>query len=386
MMRVPLLDLKAQYATIRIEVREAVDRVLESQRFIMGPEVDELERAMARYVGAEHAIGVSSGTDALLAALMALGVGSGDRVMTTTYSFFATAGVIARLDAVPVLVDIDPVAYNISPESLEKAWATLDRTAQQQVRAIVPVHLFGQCADMAPILDFARHVGVPVIEDAAQAIGCAYAPGRAAGTMGLMGSFSFYPSKNLGAIGDAGMIVTNDDGVADHLRLLRNHGARPRYSHKVVGGNFRLDAIQAAVLNVKLKHLEQWTAARRERAARYRELFEQSGLVSSGAVVLPEVARQGPGLVTHVYNQFVIRVPRRDALREFLTEEGVGTEVYYPVPFHLQECFQGLGYREGDFPEAERAARETLALPVYPELTPEQQDYVVQQIASFLGE
>ncbi len=386
MMRVPLLDLKAQYATIRTEVRQAVDRVLESQRFIMGPEVDELERAIARYVGAEHAIGVSSGTDALLAALMALGVGSGDRVMTTTYSFFATAGVIARLDAVPVLVDIDPVAYNISPESLEKAWATLDRTAQQQVRAIVPVHLFGQCADMAPILDFARHVDVPVIEDAAQAIGCAYAPGRAAGTMGLMGSFSFYPSKNLGAIGDAGMVVTNEDGVADHLRLLRNHGARPQYHHKVVGGNFRLDAIQAAVLHVKLKHLEQWTAARRERAARYRELFEQSGLVSSGAVVLPEVARQEPGLVTHIYNQFVIRVPRRDALREFLTAQGVGTESYYPVPFHLQECFQGLGYREGDFPEAERAARETLALPVYPELTREQQDYVVQQIASFLGE
>jgi dTDP-4-amino-4,6-dideoxygalactose transaminase len=382
-MRVPLLDLKAQYATIKDEVREAVDRVLESQQFIMGPEVAEFENAVAHYVGTRHAIGVSSGTDALLAALMAIGVSPGDRVITTTYSFFASAGVIARLNAIPVLVDIDPASYNMSPESLEKAWVALDRTVQQRVKAVVPVHLFGQCADMAPIRALARQVSVSVIEDAAQAIGCGYAPGQSAGTMGLMGCFSFFPSKNLGGIGDGGMVVTSDDAVAERLRLLRNHGARPKYFHTVVGGNFRLDTIQAAVLHVKLKHLESWTAARRERAAHYRELFQQSGLVSSGAVALPEVVRNEPGLVTHIYNQFVIRVPRRDALREFLTAQGVGTEIYYPVPFHLQECFRELRYREGDFPEAERAARETLALPVYPELTHEQQAYVIRQINQF---
>ena len=382
-MRVPLLDLKAQYATIRDEVREALDRVLESQQFIMGPEVPALEKALADYVGARHGIGMSSGTDALLAALMALGVGPGDRVITPAYSFFATAGVITRLNAVPVFTDIDPGSYNMSPTSLEKAWAALDRSVQQRVKAIVPVHLFGQCADMARILELATDVKVPVIEDAAQAIGTRYKDSRAAGTMGVMGCFSFFPSKNLGAIGDGGMVVTDDEVLAERLRLLRNHGAKPKYFHKIVGGNFRLDTIQAAVLLVKLRHLDIWHKARRENADRYRELFRQTGLVERGAVGLPQVTDPTPAIRSHIYNQFVIRSPKRDALRDFLTVHSVGTEIYYPVPFNLQECFADLGYRAGDFPESERAARETLALPIYPELTPEQQAYVVERIAAF---
>ncbi|PYN22710.1 MAG: transcriptional regulator [Candidatus Rokuibacteriota bacterium] len=382
-MRVPLLDLKAQYATIRDEVREALDRVLESQQFIMGPEVPALEKALADYVGARHGIGMSSGTDALLAALMALGVGPGDRVITPAYSFFATAGVITRLNAVPVFTDIDPGSYNMSPTSLEKAWAALDRSVQQRVKAIVPVHLFGQCADMARILELATDAKVPVIEDAAQAIGTICKGGRAAGTMGVMGCFSFFPSKNLGAIGDGGMVVTDDEALAERLRLLRNHGAKPKYFHKIVGGNFRLDTIQAAVLLVKLRHLDTWHQARRENADRYRELFRQSGLVARGAVGLPPVTDPTPAIRSHIYNQFVIRSPKRDALRDFLTAQGVGTEIYYPVPFNLQECFADLGYRAGDFPESERAARESLALPIYPELTPAQQAYVVDWVAAF---
>ena len=382
-MRVPLLDLKAQYATIRDEVREALDRVLESQQFIMGPEVPALEKALADYVGARHGIGMSSGTDALLAALMALGVGPGDRVITPAYSFFATAGVITRLNAVPVFTDIDPGSYNMSPTSLEKAWAALDRSVQQRVKAIVPVHLFGQCADMARILELATDVKVPVIEDAAQAIGTRYKDSRAAGTMGVMGCFSFFPSKNLGAIGDGGMVVTDDEVLAERLRLLRNHGAKPKYFHKIVGGNFRLDTIQAAVLLVKLRHLDIWHKARRENADRYRELFRQTGLVERGAVGLPQVTDPTPAIRSHIYNQFVIRSPKRDALRDFLTAQGVGTEIYYPVPFNLQECFADLGYRAGDFPESERAARETLALPMFPELSSEQQEYVVETLRRF---
>jgi len=380
-MKVPLLDLKAQYATIKDEIREAVDRVLEGQQFIMGSEVSVLEKAVADYVGARHGIGMSSGTDALLATLMALDVGPGDRVITPAYSFFATAGVIARLHAVPVFVDIDPASYNLSPAALEQVWAGLDRSAQQRVKAIVPVHLYGQCADMARILELAGRVKVPVIEDAAQSIGTVYQDGRAAGTLGVMGCLSFFPSKNLGGIGDGGMVVTSDDGLAERLRLLRNHGAKPKYYHKIVGGNFRLDTIQAAALLVKLRHLDAWHKARQEHADRYRELFRQAGL--AGAVRLPEVVDSTPGIRSHIYNQFVIGTPKRDALREFLTAQGIGTEIYYPVPFHLQECFRDLGYKAGDFPESERAARETLALPVYPELTPEQQACVVDRIAVF---
>ena len=382
-MKVPLLDLKAQYATIKDEIREAVDRVLEGQQFIMGPEVAALEKAVADYVGARHGIGMSSGTDALLAALMALDVGPGDRVITSAYSFFASAGVIARLQAVPVFVDIDLASYNLSVAALEQVWAGLDRGIQQRVKAIVPVHLYGQCADMAGILELSGRIKVPVIEDAAQSIGTVYKDGRSAGTLGVMGCLSFFPSKNLGGIGDGGMVVTSDDGLAERLRLLRNHGAKPKYYHKIVGGNFRLDTIQAAALLVKLRHLDAWHKARQEHADRYRELFRQAGL--AGAVRLPEVVDSTPGIRSHIYNQFVIGTPKRDALREFLTAQGIGTEIYYPVPFHLQECFRDLGYKAGDFPESERAARETLALPVYPELTPEQQAYVVEMIGQFHG-
>jgi dTDP-4-amino-4,6-dideoxygalactose transaminase len=379
--KVPLLDLKAQYATIKEEIREAVDRVLDGQQFIMGPEVAALETAVADYVGARHGIGMSSGTDALLAALMALDIGPGDYVITPAYSFFATAGVIARLHAIPVFVDIDPASYNVSAAALERAWRGLDRDVQRRVKAIVPVHLYGQCADMAGILEMGGRVKVPIIEDAAQAIGTVYKDGRFAGTLAPMGCFSFFPSKNLGGIGDGGMVVTSDDRLADRLRLLRNHGAKPKYFHKIVGGNFRLDTIQAAALLVKLRHLDAWHKARQQHADRYRDLFRQARLVET--IRLPEVVDTTPGIRSHIYNQFVIRTPKRDALREFLTSEGVGTEIYYPVPFHLQECFSDLGYKAGDFPESERAARETLALPVYPELTAEQQAYVVERIAAF---
>jgi dTDP-4-amino-4,6-dideoxygalactose transaminase len=379
-MKVPLLDLKAQYASIRPEVEKAIADVMEGQQFIMGPQVAQFEQAVAKYIGARHAIGMSSGTDALLAALMALDVRPGDAVITSTYSFFATAGVAARLGANAVLVDIDPGSYNITAAGIEKAWSSLDAGRRRHVKAIVPVHLYGRCAEMDGIAELSRRIGVPVIEDAAQAIGC-MAGDRSAGTVGLMGCFSFFPSKNLGAIGDAGMVVTNDDALGERLRLLRNHGAKPKYYHKLVGGNFRLDTIQAAVLQVKLAHLAKWTAARREHAAHYRRLFKDRGLTDR--VGLPEAPQDDAAHVRHIYNQFVVRVPRRDALRECLTAHGIGTEVYYPVPFHMQECFRELGYREGDFPEAERAAGETLALPIYPELSSDQQAYVVDTIFDF---
>lgn len=379
--RVPLLDLRAQYETVRQDVRKAVEEVLESQQFIMGPPVAEFERAVAKYVGVAHAIGVSSGTDALLAALMALGVGPGDRVVVPTYSFFATAGVVARLGAIPVFTDIDPTTYNTTAAHIDAAVSALSVADRASVKAIMPVHLFGQCAVMPPILAQAARLGVSVIEDAAQAIGATDSAGGRAGASGSMGCYSFFPSKNLGAIGDAGMVVTNDDALADKLLLLRNHGARPKYHHKIVGGNFRLDSIQAAVLLVKLRFLDAWSEARRARAARYRLLFSEAGLDRPNAIALPpRTAEGGEG---HIYNQFVVRTPHREALRAYLTEHNVGTEVYYPVPFHLQECFEHLGYRHGDFPEAERAAVESLALPTYAELTDAQQAYVVERIAAF---
>lgn len=380
-MKVPLLDLKAQYATIRPDVEKAIAEVMEGQQFIMGPQVARFEQAVAKYIGARHAVGMSSGTDALLAALMALDVRPGDAIVTSTYSFFATAGVAARLGASAVLVDIAPGSYNLTASGIEKAWSKLDAQRRRRVKAIVPVHLFGRCAEMDAIVELGGRLGVPVIEDAAQAIGCTTSGDRSAGTVGLMGCFSFFPSKNLGAIGDAGMVVTSDDGVAERLRLLRNHGAKPKYYHKLVGGNFRLDTIQAAVLEVKLAHLAKWTAARREHAAHYRRLFRDRGLTD--VVGLPEAPDDDAAHVRHIYNQFVVRVPRRDALREFMAAREIGTEIYYPVPFHMQECFRELGYREGDFPEAERAARETLALPIYPELSSDQQAYVVDTIFDF---
>ena len=366
---VPLLDLQAQYRPLRDEILSAIARVCDSQRFIMGPEIAALETEMAAMLEVRHAVAVSSGTDALLAALMALDVKAGDEVITTTYSFFATAGAIARLGARPVFVDIDPATFNIDPSKI--AAAVTSRT-----KAILPVHLFGLTADLDPILEIAGRAGIPVVEDAAQAIGARYKD-RPAGSIGTIGCFSFFPSKNLGAFGDAGLLTTNDDGLAKRAKLLRVHGMEPRYYHSLIGGNFRMDALQAAVLRVKAPYLAGWTTARRAKAARYRELFRQAGLDGEiGLPIEPDGSR-------HIYNQFVVRVRQRDELREHLAAQSIGAEVYYPVPFHLQECFAGLGYGPGAFPHAEQAAAETIALPIYAELTGEQQEFVVDAIRQF---
>lgn len=366
---VPLLDLQAQYAPLRDDLLAVMTRVCDSQRFILGDEVEQLERELAAYLQVPHAIGVSSGTDALLMALMALGVGPGDEVVTPTFSFFATAGSVARLGARPVLVDIDPATFNVDADAV--AAAITPRT-----RAIIPVHLFGQAADMTGVMRVARGAGVPVIEDAAQAIGTRDGT-QTVGSIGEIGCFSFFPSKNLGAFGDGGLVTTVDDGLAHRLRLLRNHGMEPKYYHAFIGGNFRLDALQAAILRVKLPHLPAWSEGRRRNAARYRTIFAQAGL--SATVQLPIERPDG----YHIYNQFVVRVRERDALRAHLTAAGIGTEIYYPVPFHRQECFAYLGHREGDFPHAERAAAEVLALPIYPELSADQQAEVVGTIRKF---
>jgi dTDP-4-amino-4,6-dideoxygalactose transaminase len=368
---VPLLDLEAQYRPIRAEVLAAVTRVCDSQRFILGPEVDALEHELAAHLGVAEAVGVSSGTDALLAAMMALGIGAGDEVITSTYSFFATAGCIARLGATPRLVDIDQDTCNLDPAAVRAA-------ITPRTKAILPVHLYGLCADMDPLLAMAADAGVPVIEDACQAIGAIY-KGRQAGSMGTVGCFSFFPSKNLGGFGDGGLVTTNDAQLAREIRRLRNHGSETKYYHERVGGNFRLDALQAAVLRVKLPHLQEWTTRRRSNAARYRRLC--ADLLPPGSIRLPDE----PADRFHVYNQFVVHVPERDRVRAVLTERGIGTEVYYPVPFHLQECFAGLGHRRGEFPLAEAAAASTLALPIYGELTSAQQEAVVQALASALG-
>jgi len=359
-MNVPLLDLKSQFAAIRAEVREALDRVVESQHFILGPEVEALEREVALYSQCRFAVGVSSGTDALLAGLMALNVGPGDDVITTAYSFFATAGVIARLGARPVFVDIDASTFNINPREIE---ARITR----RTRAIIPVHLYGQMADMDPILEIAKKQNISVIEDAAQAIGSEQG-GRRAGSLGAMGCLSFFPSKNLGGFGDGGMVVTNNEELADRLVLLRNHGFRNKYHNEILGGNFRLDAIQAAVLRVKLKYLDRWTEGRQRNASLYRQEIR-------GA----QLPLERPG-GRHIYNQFVIRVSNRDELIAHLKESGIGCEVYYPAPMHLQPCFADLGYRKGDLPVSEEAARTTLALPIYPELTPEMIRYVANAV------
>ena len=368
---VPMLDLKSQFAGIRDEVLAAVARVFESQHFILGPEGAALEREVAAYVGAEQAVGCASGSDALLLAFMALGVKAGDEVVTTPFTFFATAGSIARLGAKPVFVDVDPVTFNIDPAHLEPrvTWRT---------KAICPVHLYGQTADMDGVRAVADLHGVPIVEDAAQAIGAEY-DGRRAGVLGHIACFSFYPTKNLGGAGDGGMVTSDDVELAEKVRMLRDHGMRPKYHYRMIGLNSRLDEVQAAVLRVKLARLEAWHAGRARVAAGYRDLFAAAGLLDR--IGLPDTA---PGR-RHVYHQFVVRVygGHRDALREFLRERGVGTEVYYPVPLHLQDCFRALGHKEGDFPEAERAARETLALPVYPELTPAMQEAVVARIASY---
>ncbi|MGQ9918280.1 MAG: DegT/DnrJ/EryC1/StrS family aminotransferase [Bryobacteraceae bacterium] len=354
--RIPLLDLTAQYSAIRGEIEEAVRRVFQSQQFILGPDVAALEQEVAAYCGVEHAIGCGSGTDALLLALRALGIGPGDEVLTTPFTFFATAGAIANVGARPVFADIDPATFNLDPvqarEVLEK---------RPRVRAILPVHLYGLCADMDPLLEMARGRGIPVIEDAAQAIGAEYC-GRRAGSMGAIGCFSFFPTKNLGGAGEGGILTTHDAALAERLRALRVHGSRVRYYHDEVGTNSRLDTLQAAVLRVKLRHLEEWTARRIALAETYRQTFRRLGT----PVRVPELPAYP---ARHVYHQFVIRAPRRDRLREFLAANGIGAEIYYPLPLHRQKCFDALGYTEGSFPESERAAREVLALPIYPELS-----------------
>ena len=374
---IPLLDLKAQYAPIREEIRAVMDRVCDAQYFIGGPEVEALEKEVAAYSQAQFGIGVTSGTDALIVALMTIGVKPGDEIITTPYSFFATAGCIDRLGAVPVFVDIDPFSYNIDP-------AQIEAKVTSKTRAIIPVHLYGQMADMDPIMAVANRHSLYVIEDAAQAIGAEY-KGRRAGSIGHFGCFSFFPSKNLGAFGDGGMVTANDPALAHKAKLLRNHGAEPKYYHKMVGGNFRLDALQAAILRVKLPHLDDWSAGRQRNAAQYRKLFRDANIVVDG----PNAAgKQGIVLPTeeaerrHIYNQFVIRSDRRDAVMAKLKERKIGTEIYYPVPLHLQECFAELGYQAGSLPHAELAAKETLALPIYPELTEAMQAAVVAAVAA----
>ena len=373
-MNVPLLDLRTQYTSIKAEIDAAIAEVVDSQHFILGPKVDQCEKAIARYCGCSHGIGVTSGSDALLACLMAEDIGPGDEVITTPYTFFATVGAIARVGATPVFVDIDPRTYNVDVNQIEAR--VTDRT-----RAIIPVHLYGQMADMDAVMRIADRHGLVVIEDAAQAIGAEYT-GRRAGSIGHYGCVSFFPSKNLGAFGDGGMIVTNDAARAEKLACLRSHGSKPKYYHRMVGGNFRLDAIQAAVVLAKLPHLDRWTIARQRNAERYDDLFTRSGLTTttngSQPVVLPMTVTN-----RHIFNQYVIRVPRRDELKAALHAKGIGTEVYYPVPMHLQECFTYLSHTTAAFPESERAAKETLAIPVYPEVSTRQIEYVVSCVREF---
>lgn len=378
-MKVPLLDLKGQYKDIREECRAAIDAVCDDQYFILGPKVAEFEKNVADYCGVEHAVGVSSGTDALLIALMAFDIGAGDAVVTTPYTFFATAGCVSRLGAVPIFVDIDPVSFNIDPIACRKLLENIpERFKHLKIKALMPVHLYGQSADMSPLLEIAEEYGLKVIEDAAQAIGAEYPMGDKAlrtGAMGDMGCFSFFPSKNLGGFGDGGMVVTSDAALAEKMVRLRNHGSEPKYYHPMVGGNFRLDALQAVVLNVKLSRLEKWHAARRKNAAMYNQAFEGTDVIQPCAVYA------GSGVTNyHIYNQYIVRVSDRDATRARLQNAGIGNEVYYPVPLHMQECFKDLGYAAGDMPESEKAASETIALPIYPELNEDMIQYVISNI------
>lgn len=369
-MKVPLIDLRGQHQALRSKLLEAVERVIDSQQFVLGPEVEALEREVAKYSTTKFAIGCASGSDALLLALMALDLNPGDEVVTTPFTFFATAGAIARFGAIPRFVDIDSQTYNLDPSKIEAA-------ITPRTRAIIPVHLYGQCSEMDPILAIGARHGLPVLEDAAQAIG-AEDRGRRAGSMGQAGCFSFYPTKNLGGAGDGGMLVTNDEALAERWRRLRVHGGANEYHHDEVGINSRLDAIQAAILRVKLKHLDDWSDLRRKKAAFYTESIKEAGL---GATVIPPfIAREA----RHIFHQYVVRIPvHRDAMIKHLAQHGVGSKIYYPVPLHLQKCFAYLGYRAGAFPEAESAALETLALPCFPELTADQQRYVVEVLAKF---
>ncbi len=386
MTKVPLLDLKAQFAQIRAEVMPVIDQVCASQHFILGDHVRALEVEIAQYCDASTGVGVSSGTDALLLALMALGVGLGDEVITSSFTFFATAGTIARTGARPVFCDIDPLTFNLSPDAVQafikdhcvvQGEQLINRASGGRIKAVMPVHLYGQCADMDPLLAMARHHRLKVIEDAAQAIGSEYKGGVRAGTIGDVGCFSFFPSKNLGAFGDAGLCTTNDEELAESMRVLRVHGGKPKYYHAEIGGNFRIDELQAAILRVKLKYLDGWTEARQRNAAYYDAAFAAAGL--------GEKLRTPPAIAgyRHIYNQYVVRAQGRDALKARLTERGIGSEIYYPVPLHLQKCFAYLNYHAGNFPHSELAAAETLALPIYPELEQGQLAHVVATIAEF---
>lgn len=387
-MQVPLLDLKLQYKSLKKELDDAIIKVSESQHFILGPEVTSMEKEFCSYLGCKHSLGVSSGTDALLLALMAIDIKPGDEVIVPTYSFFATAGVVSRLFAVPVFVENDPVTFNIDPKDFE-------RKITPKTKAVIPVHLYGQSADMDDIMEIAKAHNLIVIEDAAQAIGTQYKDGRFVGTIGDIGCFSFFPSKNLGCYGDGGLVTTNNDELAKILSIKRVHGGEPKYYHKVIGGNFRIDALQAAVLKVKLPHLDKWSEKRRQNANRYTQLFKEAGLAeqtgktsfdSKNKVLLPRAVYDfGKVKNYHIYNQYIVRVEDRDKLREFLTKNEIGTEIYYPVPFHLQECFKELGYKKGDFPVSEFAADKSLALPIFPELSDDQLVYVVDTFKKFFN-
>ncbi len=386
-MKVPLLDLKLQYQSLKSEIDNALIKVAKSQMLILGEEVEKLENSIAGYVGTRYAVGVSSGTDALLMALMEIEIKPGDEVILPTYSFFATAGVVARLGAIPVFVDSETYTFNINPDKIKPL-------INAKTKVIIPVHLYGQSAAMDDIMKIAEEFGIPVIEDCAQAIGATYSYGRNVGSIGLMGCFSFYPTKNLGAFGEGGIITTNDETLANKLKQMRNHGMSPKYYHKFIGGNFRLDAIQAAVLNVKLPHLEKWHEARRKNANLYSRLFIEAGLSeregitefnTKNPVLLPKAVYRDSGQTNyHIYNQYIIRVDNRDSLRGYLGDHGIGTEIYYPVPFHRQECFSYLDNKDENFPVANFVAEHSLALPIYPELSEEQIVYVVEKIKEFI--
>lgn len=388
-MRVPLLDLKPQYHSLKKELDEAIIKVAESQYFILGPEVAGMEKEFCDYLGCKHALGVSSGTDALLLALMAIDIKPGDEVIVPTYSFFATAGVVSRLFATPVLVENDPVTFNMDPKDFEKKITS-------KTKAVIPVHLYGQSADLDEIIKIAKKHNIIVIEDAAQAIGTQYKDGRFVGTVGDIGCFSFFPSKNLGCYGDGGLVTTNNDELAKILTIKRVHGGEPKYYHKVIGGNFRIDALQSAVLRVKLPHLDNWSEKRRRNANRYTQLFKDAGLAEEtgrtsfdemNKVLLPKAVYDSSKVKNyHIYNQYIVRVEKRDEIRDFLTKNEIGTEIYYPVPFHLQECFKDLGYKKGDFPISEFSADTSLALPIYPELSDDQLVYVVDTFKKFFNQ
>ena len=387
-MKIPFLDLKSQYQNIKEEINSKVLDLFSTQNFILGSEVVELEKDLAAYSGTKFAVGVSSGSDALIVSLMALGIKSGDAVLTTPFTFFATVGAIARLGARVIFCDIDRTTFNMSPESLEQVLEKeMEGQSGAQIKAILPIHLYGQCADMDPIMELAQRYQIPVVEDAAQSIGSEYPSSsgvKRACEMGDLGILSFFPSKNLGGYGDGGMVLTNNEDLAERVRILRVHGAKYKYFHEIIGGNFRLDALQAAILRVKFNYLDNWQQMRKRNAALYEKLFQESGFLEKDTILLPKAVYKKDGVQNyHTYNQYVITTPSRDELQGYLKDKGIATAIYYPLALHLQTCFAHLGYSEGDFPQSENATKEVLALPVYPELNEEQQEYIVSNIKEF---